>query len=300
MNSPAQSRLRAHSLLLICGCALLVCVLLFDKPAARIPPAKKRPTRFASSIRTVPAESPRPSIQTYNDAPSPQIDGRDLQKELDSTRDELSRISTELAAAQRAAELAEAQIECLESELSRFDVDLSFVEKWHASAVKEQADLASHTQARLARSADIVKNFEALQKQNLAQQFQQIESDRKAREQMRARLNQPSEDQNESIRERQRKRTASRQADAELAAFREQESARLHAEELAIQTRISRADRLQRKIAQQRQETLAKLDGIRQTLVASQSTIDLSKPQLSRLEAQCASLVASTRAVQHH
>ncbi|MEI8378931.1 MAG: hypothetical protein WCJ09_02300 [Planctomycetota bacterium] len=300
MDSPAHSRPWAHPLLLICGCALLVGVLLFDNPAARIPPAKKRPTRFASSIRTVPVESPQSAVAIPLADSSTENDVRDHQKELDSTKHELSRISTELAAAQRAAELAEAQIECLESELSRFDVDLSVVEKWHASVVQEQADLASHTQARLARSADIVKNFEALQKQNLSQQFRQIESDRKAREQMRARLNQPSEDQNESIRERQRKRAASRQADAELAAFREQESARLHAEELAIQTRIRGGDRLQRKIAKQRQETLAKLDGVRQTLVASQSTIDLSKPQLNRLEAQRASLVASTRAVKHH
>ena len=232
--------------------------------------------------------------------PSTENDVRDLRKELDSTEDALRRISSELVAAQHTAELAGAQIECLESELSRCDVDLAIAEKGHAALIQEKSEFASHTQARLARSADIVKNFEALQKQNLAQQFQQIESDRKARERMRARLNQPSEDQNESIRERQRKRTASRQADAELAAFREQESARLHAEELAIQTRISRADRLQRKIAEQRQETLAKLDGIRQTLVASQSTIDLSKPQLSRLEAQRASLVASTRDVKHH
>ena len=300
MNSPAQSRPRAHPLLLICGCALLVGFVIFDKPAARIPPAKKRPTRLASSMRTVPEESPRTSKPMSPVDPSTENDVRDLRKELDSTEDALRRISSELVAAQHTAELAGAQIECLESELSRCDVDLAIAEKGHAALIQEKSEFASHTQARLARSADIVKNFEALQKQNLAQQFQQIESDRKARERMRARLNQPSEDQNESIRERQRKRTASRQADAELAAFREQESARLHAEELAIQTRISRADRLQRKIAEQRQETLAKLDGIRQTLVASQSTIDLSKPQLSRLEAQRASLVASTRDVKHH
>ncbi len=300
MNSPAQSRPRAHPLLLICGCALLVGFVIFDRPAARIPPGKKRPTRLASSIRTVPEESPRASTAMPPVDPGTEYNAKDLQKELDTTNDELLRISSELAAAQRAAELAGAQIECLESELSRFDVDLAVAEKGHAALVQEKSDLASHTHARLARSADIVKNFEGMQKQNLAQQFQQIESDRKARELMRARLNQPPEDQNESIRERQRKRAASRQADAELAAFREQESARLRAEELAIQTQISRADRLLQQIAEQRQETVAKLDEVRQTLVASQSKIDLSQPQLSRLKAQRASLVASTRTIKHH
>lgn len=300
MNSPARTPPREHPLLLICGCALLVGFVIFDKPAPRNPRGKKQPTRFASSTRTVPVDSSPSNVAIPLSDHSTENDVRDLQKELDSTTDELSRILTDLAAAQRAAELAGAQIECLESELSRCDLDLAVAEKGHAALIQEKSELASHTQARLDRSAEIVKNFEASQKQHLLHQFQQIEKDRKAREQLRARLNQAPEDQNESIRERQRKRVASRQADAELVAFREQESNRLRAEELAIQTQITQAELLQRKAAAQRQETLAKLDEVRQTLLACQSTIDRSQPQLSRLEAQRASLIASTRVASHH
>lgn len=300
MNSHAQSRPRAHPLLLICGCALLIGFVIFDKPAPRNPRGKKQPTRFASSTRTVPVDSSESKVAIPHSDRCTENNVRDLQKELDATTDELGRVLTDLAAAQRAAELAGAQIECLESELSRCDLDLATAEKGHAALIQEKSELASQDQARLARSAEIVKNFEVSQKQHLLQQFQQIEKDRKAREQLRARLNQPPEDQNESIRERQRKRVASRQADAELAAFREQESHRLRAEELALQTRITQAERLQRKTAAQRQETLAKLDEARQTLLACQSMIDRSQPQLSRLEAQRASLIASARVASHH
>ena len=301
MDSPNCSRpWTLAPLLLTCSCAFLVGFMLYDKPAPRVLSTKKRPIRLAASKQTrpvIPVESPLPIV----DVPVVSTpDNSVIQHELDQTNVELNRIGTVVATAQRSAELADAEIECLRSELARFEVDLANVEKTRLATIHEQEELDRQSAVRLARSDEVIKNFENLQKQNLARQFQQIEQDRKAREQLRARLNQLSENQNEAIRERQRKRVATMQADSELAAFRQQEAARLKAEEQAVEARIKRVDERHQKMAEQRQATVAKLERAEHSLSVCQTTIGLCRSEMSRLEAQRASLLASTKIAIRH
>lgn len=314
MDRPNHPRQRAHTLLLCCSCGLLVYLLQFDIPTestnpAAVPLGTVMPDSTATEssaeveatvdLIDVPIE---PLVATAEaerlpTRPEPQPDGelRALLNELDSTKNQLASTSTELAAARQDADQVATQVECLQSEITQFDSDLAFVTAAHIEAVKERVRYSQDAAIRQTQAARSAADFEATQRQQLAQLYEQIDRDRKLREATRAKLQLPAQDQDEAIRQRQRKRAALKQMETEVAAFRQQQSERSAAESANLQARVQQAERLIQRISQRRETTLARLTTAQVTLADCRSRIESAQTQLTRLESQRTLLLSNAR-----
>ena len=316
MDRPNHPRQRAHTLLLCCSCGLFVYLLQFDIPTeSTIPvtlplgtvisdsPATEASTEVTVDLIDVPIE---PLVATSESEPpirsEPQPDGelQSLLNELDSTKNQLATTSAELAAARQEADQAGTQVECLQSEISQFDSDLSFVTAAHIEAVKERVRYNQDAATRQTQAARSAANFEATQQQQLAQLYEQIDRDRKSREATRAKLGLPPENRDEGIRQRQRQRAALKQVEAELTAFRQQQSERSLSELTNLEARVQQADRLIQRISQRRETSLARLTTAQVTLADCRSRIESAQIQLTHLESHRTLLLSNARVKTHH
>ena len=318
MDRPNHPRQRAHTLLLCCSCGLLVYLLHFDIPTDSTipvtlplgtvipdPPATEASTEVEVTVDLidVPIE---PLVATSESEPpirpEPQPDGelQSLLNELDSTKNQLATTSAELAAARQEADQAGTQVECLQSEISQFDSDLSFVTAAHIEAVKERVRYNQDAATRQTQAARSAADFEATQRQQLAQLYEQIDRDRKSREATRAKLGLPPENQDEGIRQRQRQRAALKQVEAELIAFRQQQSERSLSELTNLEARVQQADRLIQRISQRRETSLARLTTAQVTLADCRSRIESAQIQLTHLESHRTLLLSNARVKAHH
>ncbi|MBS0201379.1 MAG: hypothetical protein JSS49_00660 [Planctomycetes bacterium] len=308
-NHPSQ---RVQTLLLFCSCGLFGYLMHCDQPTdsrtSTIPESTAVEAVAEPETSVHLDDSPieplvtiaEPEESTPPPEPQPNRELQVLQQELTATQVQLTRLSAELAAARQDADLAAAQMECLESEVARFDFDLSSVTAIQGERANELVRFRQAAPSRQAQVARLVADFESVQRHQLAQKYQQFASDRQQREATRARLGLPPEDQNEAIRERQRKRAAAKQAETELSALRQQHSDQSAAEEQRLQARVQQVDRLIQRISDRREATLVRLTDARNTFTASQSRIESTQPQVTRLESRRASLLANARASHLH
>ena len=212
---------------------------------------------------------------------------------------EATTVSSTLESARRSEPVVKTRIDQLQPKIAQLNTDLSTAEQATAVTERELAGFLNDTlPARREAASEAVRMAAATRNNQTLRDFKQIEADRKARNEERAIIGAQREDQEEALRERQRKRSATKLAENDNEDVRSRVFGQIETDTNRMQERVSLAHSLVSMINAKIADTKTQLESSKLELARLHAEMDVAPQQLRRLEVERSSLIASQRSLE--